>query len=73
MLAQRGTSMHIVIGISLGTILTIGLFVWFITGAWVANRRRRKLERLRLEQEAARMKALERSMRPPLWRRMLGR
>jgi type VI protein secretion system component VasK len=62
--------MHIVIGISIGTIIGIAMLVWLLFGVWRANARRRRLERLRAKQEATRLKAIEKAMRPPLWRRL---
>jgi hypothetical protein len=63
--------MHIVIGISLGFIVSCAVIVWMIIGIWQRARKKKRLAILRVKQEAARLKALERAMRRPLWKRLM--
>lgn len=65
--------MHIVITIGLGTILTIVVVVWILLSVWAHSRRQKQLALRRLAQEEARLKAVERSLRPPLRSRLLAR
>ena len=61
--------MHIVIGLSLGTFIGIVVVFWFLLNAWQAGIRRRRLEKLRSRQEAARLRAMEKALREPLMTR----
>jgi len=58
--------MHIVIGVSLGTLLGLVLLVWFLFNAWRSGVRKRRLQKLRARQEAARVRAIEKALREPL-------
>jgi hypothetical protein len=57
--------MTIVIPITLGLITTVALVLWL---AWLLVRRalkQRRMRRLREQQETARLRALEKQLRPP--------
>jgi hypothetical protein len=60
----------LVIAIPIGTIITVGVIGWIVINVLLAGRRRKRLQRLREKQEAARLRALEKALRPPLLARL---
>ena len=62
--------MHIVIAISLGTVVTTVVVVWILIRVSLAGHRRRKLSVLRAKQDVARLTQMEKALLPPsgLWR-----
>lgn len=66
-----GERAMLVIAIPIGAIITVAIVLWAIWNISMARRRKRRLEALRVKQEAARLKSIERALRPSLierWR-----
>jgi len=59
--------MTIAVGLTFGGIVTIALIVAFLVLVARALWRRRRLKRLRAKQQTARLKAVEKAVRPSRW------
>lgn len=60
----------LVITIPIGVVVTVAIIGWIVINALNDRRRKKKLKKLREKQEAARLRALEKSLRPPLMARL---
>lgn len=60
----------LVIAIPIGTVIMAAIVVWAIWNVAMTGRRKRRLEALRAKQEAARLKSIEKAMRPSLIERL---
>jgi hypothetical protein len=68
-----GAAVSFVVALPLGVLVTAAIVIWLVFNLWRDARRRRHLEALRYRQEQARLKAMEKSLRPPVSRRFWQR